>query len=224
MADVKMEDLKPNSHAYKAEIANRDQNGEDKPERLRPVVSRDKLVSTKKSMFQKIAGQFFDRDAKDIKTWLIQDVLIPTAQDTILDMIQMMFFGEVNRGRYGSRSRERDRDGRTNYRSCYRGESYGSRSRRSSRRDEDRYYREDDRIDCRNIVLRNRADAEDVIDGMRDRLKRDGTVSVADLLDLVDLPGDYTDNNWGWDHERDFGIKRVSSGFLIDVVEPRYLD
>ena len=48
--------------------------------------------------------------------------------------------------------------------------------------------------------------------------------ALKSLLDLVDVPGRYTDNNWGWDDDRDIGIRRVSSGYLIDVAEPKYLD
>lgn len=221
MADIKIDDLKPNSHKYKSEMAEKDQN-EKKSERLKPVVNRDKIVSTKKGILQKFTDQIFDRDAGDIKTWLVKDVLIPTIQDTILDMIQMMFFGEVDSRRYDSRDRRRDRGGRRDYGSYYRGESYGGRSSKRSRRD-DRYDR-DDKIDCRNIILRSRRDAEDVIDEMRKRIHDEGSISVAELFDLIDLPSEYTDNNWGWDREKDIGIKRVSSGFLIDVTEPRYLD
>ena len=79
-------------------------------------------------------------------------------------------------------------------------------------------------MDFRNIVLRQRDDAERLIEEMRRRIRNNDSASVADLLDLIDIPGRYTDNNWGWDDERDIGIRRVSSGYLIDVAEPKYLD
>lgn len=144
------------------------------------------------------------------------DVLIPGIKNTILDILSMMFFGEVD-SRNRSRSSRRDRDDRVNYRAKYR-----SSSGRDDRRRDDQYY-SDDKIDFRNIVLRNRSDAEDLIEEMRRRIRDTDSVSVADLLSLIDAPSRYTDNNWGWDDDRDIGIRRVSSGYLIDVREPKYL-
>ncbi len=209
-ANIDIDSLEPNSHKYRAEKRER--------EKLRPIINSKNIVSTKKGLFQKFFDSFLNRDINDMKDWLLKDVIIPGIQETLLDAMQMLFFGEVSRDRdrkCGSRSSRK-----SDYRSCYRGRSsYDSKRER----DED-YYDREDKIDYRNIVLKNRRDAEILIDDMRDRIKNLGSVSVADLLDLVDLPGKYTDNNWGWDRENDIGIRRVSGGYLVDVVEPRYLD
>lgn len=190
-----------------------------KKQRSSPVVDRDQIVSTKKPLSKKFAEAFMTEDTKDVKTWLLMDVLIPGVKNTVLDVLSMMFFGEMD-----SRSRRtrRDYNDRVNYSSYYRGSS--SLKDRDSRRRRNNRYDSDDHVDFRNIVLRQRADAEHVIEGMRERIRNNDSASVADLLDLIDVPGRYTDNNWGWDDERDIGIRRVSSGFLIDVAEPKYLD
>lgn len=219
MADINIDSLEPNSHKYKAEKAAGVENGSESKKRT-AVVSRDGIVSTKKPLGKKMAETFLTDDAKDVKTWLLLDVIIPGIKNTILDMISMMFFGEVDR-RSRSRSRRYKDDDYTSYSSYY-GRS-SDRKSRSSRSRDDRYG-SDDRVDFRNIVLRTRDDAERVIEEMRDRIKKDGSASVADLLDLIDVAGRYTDNNYGWIDERDIGIRRVSSGYLIDVSEPRYLD
>lgn len=218
MSNINVDNLEPNSHKYKAEKAKDDGS---KKEKSKPVINRDQIVSMKKPLGKKFAETFMTEDTKDVKSWFLMDVLIPGIKNTILDAISMMFFGEIeSRGRRG-RSK-RDRDGRTSYSSYYRGSEYRDREYRSSRK-RDRY-ESDDRVDFRNIVLRERADAEDVINEMRDWIRKNGSVSVADLLNAIDTPSRYTDNNWGWDDERDIGIRRVSSGYLIDVAEPRYLD
>lgn len=209
MGEIDVKELEPNSHKYKAEKAEK--------ERAKPIIDKSAIVSTKKPLGKKFSEAFLTEDTNDVKSWLIKDVLIPGIKNTILDIIQMMFFGEVDSRRRGRTSR--DRESRYDYRGCY---NSGSSSR-SSRRREDRYD-SDDRIDFRNIVLRNRNDAENVIEEMRRRIRNDGSASVADLLDLIDIPGRYTDNNYGWNDERDIGIRRVSSGYLIDVAEPRYLE
>ena len=223
MADIDVNSLEPNSHKYKAEKANGGNKKEPgSREKVSPIVKRDQVVSTKKPLGKKFAETFMTEDAKDVKSWLLMDVIIPGVKNTILDILSMMFFGEVDNRRRGRRRRD---DDRRDYSSYYSGGSSSSRDRRDSRRRrDDSYYDSDDRVDFRNMVLRNRDDAEDLIEEMRRRIKVEGSVSVATLLDLIDVPGRYTDNNWGWDDERDIGIRRVSSGYLIDVAEPKYLD
>lgn len=216
MADIDINSLEPNSHVYKAEKANQENN----KNKSAPIIGKDKIVSTKKPLSKKFAETFISEDAKDVKSWLIMDVIIPGIQSTIMDILSMMFYGEVNsRGR----GRRYDRDnGRVNYGDYYKGSSSG-RSRKS-RNDRDNRYDSDDHVDFRNIVLRYREDAERIIEEMRGRIHTNNSVSIAELLDLVGVTGRYTDNNWGWDNERDIGIRRVSTGFLIDVSEPKILD
>lgn len=223
MADIDVNSLEPNSHKYKAEKANAGSQGDSKSrEKVSPIVNRDQVVSTKKPLGKKFAETFMTEDTKDVKSWLLMDVIIPGVKNTILDILSMMFFGEVD-SRRGRGKRRRD-DDRRDYSSYYGGSSSSRNRRDSRRRKDDSYYDSDDRVDFRNIILRNRDDAEDLIEEMRRRIKSEGSVSVATLLDLVDVPGRYTDNNWGWDDDRDIGIRRVSSGYLIDVAEPKYLD
>lgn len=222
MADIDVNSLEPNSHKYKAEKANGGSQDPKSREKVSPIVKRDQVVSTKKPLGKKFAETFMTEDTKDVKSWLLMDVIIPGVKNTILDILSMMFFGEVD-SRRGRGKRRRYDDDRRDYSSYYGGSS-SNRERRGSRRKDNSYYDSDDRVDFRNIVLRNRDDAEDLIEEMRRRIKSEGSVSVATLLDLVDVPGRYTDNNWGWDDDRDIGIRRVSSGYLIDVAEPKYLD
>lgn len=208
MNDIRVESLEPNSHKYKAEKESR--------ESLKPIVKKDALVSTKKSGFQKFADSFFNRDIDSIKDWLIEDVLIPGAQETLVNLVQMLVFNEIRGGR-------RDRRDYDDYRSYYSGRSSSSRGR--GRRDHRDYERDrDDKIDCRDIVLKYREDAERIIDEMRMRIRKYDSVSVADLFDLLDIPGKYTDNNYGWTREGDIGLRRVAGGYLIDVPDPKYLD
>lgn len=221
MAEVNIEDLKPNSHKYKEEQKESGKVTKSR-EKVSPVIKKDQVISTKKPLSKKILEIFVGDDVKDIKTWLIQDKIIPGVKHIILDTASMMFFGEVL-NRYDDYRYGRSSYGKTNYGSYY-GKSSSSRRADSNRRDRGSYYEKDDKVDPRNIVVRNRQAAEDVVEELRDRIRKYDSVSVADLLNIVDLPSQYTDNNWGWTNDRDIGIRRVANGFLIDVSEPRYLD
>lgn len=217
MAEVNINSLEGNSHKQRAEKAESSQKSREK---ISPVVKREQVVSTKKPLGKKFAETFMTEDAQDVKSWLLMDVVIPGIKNTILDILSLMFFGEVeSRGR----RRRRDRDDRVNYRSYYRGSSDGRDRDYRRRRDRDDYYDSDDRIDFRNIILRERKDAEDMVAAARRRIHDEGCISIAELMDLIDLTSPYTDNNYGWDDERDIGIRRVSSGYLIDVAEPKYI-
>jgi hypothetical protein len=44
------------------------------------------------------------------------------------------------------------------------------------------------------------------------------------MLDLMEISGKYTDNNWGWTNKGEIGLKRVNNGYLIDVAEAILLD
>lgn len=212
MAKVNIEDLKPNSHVYKESIK------EEKKEKIQPVVKKADVVSTKKPLSKKFAETFIEEDVADVKSYILMDVIIPGIKNTILDVLSMMFFREPYRGqRGGSRDDHYDYSARYKYRG-----SSNSRSRRRDRDDDE--YQQDDKTDYRNIILRNRSDAEEVVDQMRKRIRQYDTASIADLFDLIDVSGKYTDNNWGWDREEDIGIRRVSQGYLIDVSEAKLLD
>lgn len=222
MPNINIDALEPNSHKYKAEKAKSESSSNVVKEKISPVVKRDQIVSTKKPLKKRFAETFLSEDVGDVKDWLFKDVIIPGIMNSILDGLSMMFFGETYSRK--DRPRRRERSERTDYRSRYRGSSDDRRDLERRRRRRDDEYDSDDRVDFRNIVLRNREDAENVVEEMRERIRKYESASIADLLDLIDVAGRYTDNNWGWDDERDIGIRRISSGFLIDVAEPKYLD
>ena len=193
-----------------------------KTERVKttPVVSKSSVVSTKKPLSQKFADTFIKEDVEDVKSWLIMDVIIPGVKNTILDMLGMMFFG--GNGGYSRRGRSNSYDReRVSYNSYYKS-SYDGRvnTNRSSNRERP----VNDKVDYRNIILQRRDDAEKVVQEMWRRIDDYGQVSIAEMLDLMEISGKYTDNNWGWTNKGEIGLKRVNNGYLIDVAEAILLD
>lgn len=217
MAKVDIDQLKPNSHTYKEGLERKEvvPVSKEKP-KLAPVVDKASIVRTKKTFGQKFKEAFISDDTKDVKTYIWKDVVIPTIKNTILDVGEMVLFGGSTRRSY----RDRDRD-RVSYSSYYKSEY--NRRRDRDRRDDDRYV-EDEKVDYRNIVLINFAKAEKVVKGLRERIEEYDQATVADLFDLIEVSSNYMDNNWGWTDPMDIGIRRVSSGYLIDVAEAKHLD
>lgn len=218
MAEVKLEDIKPNSYKSK-EV----QPKAEAP-KATPVVSKSAIVSTKKSLGQRFKDAFIAEDVADIKSWLIQDIFIPGVKNTILDTLSMLFF---NRGGGSRRSssysfyRPYGYDSSASYASYYNGR------RNTINRQNDHpqsYTSHNSKVDYRDIVLERRDDAQRVVDEMRGRIEQFGSVSVAAMLDLMEITSDFNDNNWGWTHPNSVGIRRVGNGWLIDVAEAEPLE
>jgi hypothetical protein len=87
--------------------------------------------------------------------------------------------------------------------------------------------KESDKTDRKyEIVYETRADAEKVLNGMSEIIDEYGFVTVADLYDISGLPGAYyTDSKIGWKGSiKEPTVKRVRSGYIIDLPEPEVLE
>lgn len=184
--------------------------------KVKPVVDKSKVVSSKKTMGKRFKEAFIQEDIDSVKNYILFDCVMPGIKNLILDTISMFFFNET----IDRRSRRDDRGrSRTSYSSYY--DKGKSRSSYSKRDEKDR---RDDNVDYRSIILRDRKSAEDVLAEMEDRIEQYGSVSVMELLDMIGEVSSYQDTKWGWNDKRDLRIRRVSSGFLIDVPEARFLE
>lgn len=185
--------------------------------KVKPVVDKSKVVSSKKTMGKRFKEAFIQEDVNSVKNYILFDCIMPGVKNLILDTISMFFFNETI-DRRGGRRDDRGRS-RTSYSSYYdKGKSRSSYSKREEKE------RRDDNVDYRSIILRDRKSAEDVLAEMEDRIERYGSVSVMELLDMIGEVSSYQDTKWGWDDKRDLRIRRVSSGFLIDIPEARFLE
>lgn len=178
--------------------------------KMEAVVDAEKVIQ-KKSSTRKIKESFFQEDLKDLKDIIIFDWILPGIKNAILDALSRMFFNEPlsPRDRRDSRYDRSRNTGRVDY-------------RRYSSRDDDRRDSEKE-IDYREIVLLDRPSAERVVRTLQDEIHDRGSATISQLFELVHLPSNYTDCYWGWTRENDISIRRVSEGYLIDVVEARNL-
>ncbi len=196
-----MEDYKSNSHASKEKEKNREEKKVEK------IISGN-AKAKKKSEFSKFADVFVSEDAGNVKSYILMDVLVPAVKKAISDIvtngIDMLLYGETGvHKRNGASSK-------VSYRSYY------DRSNRSSSSSRTRSgYSYDD------IILDNRGEAEEVLSRMDEIVATYGTVSVADLYDLVGITGAYTDNKYGWTDIRSASVVRVRDGYMIKL--PRAL-
>ncbi len=187
-----------------------------KTEKKKPAkIAKGKVSTKKKSPGKKLVESFIEDDADNVFDYVLHDVLIPAAKDTISDAIKsaidMVLFGEKRPD--GVR-----RNGGKSYISY--GTMYnrvGERDRRVPRQ------RQNSRHIFEDVILENRGEAEEVLDYMVDMLCTYDCVSVADLYDMVGITGEYTDNDYGWVNLSTAQVKRVREGYLIDLPKPVYL-
>lgn len=182
-----------------------------------PVV-KGKVMRKESSKARKAWMRFVGEDLPDVKDHFLDDVLFPALRNMIFDGftdgLSMLLFHEVGRVARGK--------GRTNY-SSY---SYSGNGRRSrDRRRDDDYYDEEDRkkpsID--DVILESRADAENVLEDLRDYIEDYDQVSVAYYYGLCGITPDYTDESWGWDSLRTANVTHARGGFRINMPRPKPL-
>ena len=196
-----MEEYKSNSHASKE----KEKNSEEK--KVEKIISGNARAK-KKSEFSKFADVFVSEDAGNVKSYILMEVLVPAVKKAISDIvtngIDMLLYGETGvHKRNGASSKVSYRS----YYDCSNRSSSNSRTRNG--------YSYDD------IILDNRGEAEEVLSRMDEIVATYGTVSVADLYDLVGITGAYTDNKYGWTDIRSASVVRVRDGYMIKL--PRAL-
>ncbi len=192
-----MEEYKSNSHASKE----KEKNGEKK--KVKKIISGNARAK-KKSELRKFADVFISEDAENAKSYILTDVLVPAAKKAISDIVDMLLYGKTGTHKRNGAS------SKVSYRSYY------DRSNRSlsSSRSRNSYSYDD-------IILDNRGEAEEVLLRMDEIIATYGTVSVADLYDLVGITGAYTDNKYGWTDIRSASVVGVRDGYMIKL--PRVL-
>lgn len=197
-----MEDhqIEPNSYKYKEEKKKLDQ------------VTTGKVTTRKRSGARRFADLFLAEDIGNVKEYIVFDLLIPAIKDMIVSMInnttELLAYGRV---RVNGKTQ-------TKAASYISYNNYSSYSKPPQRPE---FQRVGTGID--DIILESRAEAELVLDNLRECIDQYGSVTVRDFLDAVGMSGDkytnYTQNNYGWTDLRDAYVTRVREGFLI--VMPR---
>lgn len=176
-----------------------------------------KATRKKRSLGKRFGDTFLSEDRGDVGEYLIFDVLIPAAKDTLTDLVgrglEMLLYGEA-RGSY-KRSSGGRRTGHTDY----------SKYSQTERKRPQTTSRARKTLDFDDIVFDSRADAERVLDYLLGRLEDYEVVTVADFYDAAEITGDYTDNKWGWYDLSDAYVRRVRSGggFIILLPRPEQL-
>lgn len=223
MSDVKdpIGNYPSNSRTQKVEKAMAEQPRPKVEKVVKGVVKKQKP-----SLGKRMAETLALDDTKNVKNYIVHDVLIPAAKSMICDIVgwggfaEMILFSGGRHGRSPGSSIRRDSGvSRVNYGSISRDPYRNSRDQQK-----ESVVRTRGRFDFDDLIIPTRAEAEEVLSKLFDLTVEYGQATVADLYDACDLPTEFTDNKWGWTDLRGVEPRRVREGYILTLPKPIPLD
>lgn len=204
-----MESCPSNSHKSREENALSSQK-----KKQITKVTKGTVRTKKKNEMSKLGNMFISEDASKVKSYILMDVLVPTIKKAISDIVKngvdMILYGEAGQ------NKKRTYASTVSYRDYY---DNGSRS--VSRFDDPSRARARTGYSFDDVILETRGEAEEVLSSMDELIETYGSVSVADMYDLVGISCEYTDNKYGWKNIRTAEPVRVRDGYMLKL--PRAL-
>ena len=167
-----------------------------------------KVIVRKKGALKKFFDNILSDEPDSVKTYVIQEVLIPGIKKAISDIISngtdIILYGETRKNKPSSNT--------TGSRI-----SYGSYSSYYSQPQKSESAKKDSNEFGQDIILDTRGRAENVLLQLEEAIERYKMVSIADLNDILGITGSYTDCKYGWYDLSTAQIIRVKEGFLIKL-------
>ena len=204
-----MESCPSNSHKVREENALSSQK-----KKQITKVTKGAVRTKKKNEMSKLGNMLISEDASKVKSYILMDVLVPTIKKAISDIVKngvdMILYGE------SGQNKKRTYASTVSYR-----DYYDNGGRGASRFDDPPRARTRVGYNFDDIILETRGEAEEVLSSMDELIETYGSVSVADMYDLVGISCEYTDNKYGWKNIRTAEPVRVRDGYMLKL--PRAL-
>lgn len=200
-----MEEYKSNSHKSREK-----QQSGARPEnkKIKKVVT-GAAKTKKKNGIRKFADVFISDDVSNVKSYILEEVLIPNVKKAISDIVT----NGIDMVLYGESGRTKKNTSKISYRNFY------------DKRDDRREYGSVGTrgfFDYDDIIFDSRGDAELALNTMEEAIEQYGVVSVGDLYDLAGIvTTNYTVNRYGWTDIRSAQVIHVKDGYLLKL--PRAL-
>jgi hypothetical protein len=211
------EELPSNSRANRVAPL-RPKNEGERPERKKAkrVVAAGGVVVGRKSLTKSVAGALAGETMRNLGSYILGDVIIPTTKSLIEDIIknaldQILYPGDSRR------QQSRNTDSKVSYGKYFKSEdNRRTASPRSGR---------SGNFDLDNIFFKRLPDASDVLSAMCDQLEEYDEVTVADYFDMAGVDGaTWTHNKWGWKDLTRAYCTHTRGGYAIVLPPPVELD
>lgn len=186
------------------------------PEETKPTkVIKGEVKEVKKGIGKKISEFFFEEDGKTVWKWVLDTCIKPGLIDLVYDIGVNTLRGRL----YGTGSRRSNRASSSFERNDY--EDRFKSSRETKNKPKRRGMGGFDLME----ILDDHADAEAVLDAMKERIDKFDCVTVGDYYDFIGktAPGNYMTADWGWEDLDDVTVRHCRDGFYIDLPKPIHL-
>jgi hypothetical protein len=197
-----------NSHAKRQPVA-------CEPKKVERIV-KGKVMKQKKTLGKKFMETFIKDDLSNVASYILHDVLIPAARDTLTELFHGsidMLLGGMNKP-YAPRGRGNNQ--RTNYSKVSYREDVGTRRDYTNRNRANHSFED--------IKLESRGEATNVLNHLVDLIDDYGEATIADLYGMVGIREEHTDRKYGWTNLSTARVCPVRGGFLLDLPRPMLLD
>lgn len=200
--------------------SNKSQEQKKKPPVEKKVerVTTGQVITRKKPIGARLKTMFFNADLKSVMRYVAGDVLLPALKNMAVDTIEMgakrAIYGDAAASRM-RRPMETNRP-RVSYNHPI-DRMYGNRSQGAMLPHQPPHYASTRRQTIGDIILSSRAEAELVVERLKDILDQYDTASVADLYELVGLPSSHVDHTWGWIDLQYVMIRQIREGYIIEL-------
>lgn len=194
-----MEVYKNNSNKFK---------NNNKP-KVEKIASAD--VSNKKTFKNSIVNAFIKEDKETIIDYVIKDVMLPMIKDALDTAIS----GAIHMLLYGENVSVFKNHNHYNYNSV--------NSRAANKAAYTNTYKKTQ--DFSDIVLKNRVDAINVLDYLKERINEYDMCTIADFYESVGVSSGFMDSNYGWTNLDSAYVCQIrGGGYKIVFPKPRYLE
>ena len=159
----------------------------------------------KKTLMRRIADAFIAVDAKDIRNYLIFDVLIPGLKRGAEDMLHMALYNDKKSDRV-----TRSRGGSTIRRLEY-------SSIRPARDDDDVMLNRKTLAGSTDLVFPTRDKAEEALDMVDERIRATGFATLKYYYTITRQETEWSQSRWGWRSMEGATIVQCRGGYLLKM-------
>lgn len=188
------------------------------PERpkIEPIIT-SRVILKKQPLSRKFLSTFVQGSARGAMNRAFVDNIVPAIKEMMVDgvivLVDNLIYGETrNRSR---RSYGVSNSPYTSYQSAFKGNRNTPREHRPDPRSE--HIRFDD------IVLPTRSECEVVLEELEKLIEQYREAKVSDLFDMLNLPSNHANLNWGWTTMDDVEIRKDGDGYRLVLPKPEPL-
>lgn len=193
----------------------------EQPERPHPKRAVVVVQQEEPKGMKKFIGLFFEEGAKDLGKYLLEDLIVPSIKDAVLNALNYAFWGSKNNSGTFRNGQRVNQNGNFAYNKI---SSAGKvQNITSSNQNENRTQS----FDPSQVVFRTQAEATLIFDQLIEYLNQFPAVTVGYLKEcLTDEEGNLqyqiypTDEYIGWTNLNNVTPRRVSGGWIIPFPRP----